>query len=108
MKDLDRDWFDDNQGGSGMADAPGVPLFESQASFALLDEFVAFIDGYFTEAPGAYFFVIFRLTEAIYEAVRSDPVSITIEQWGQIEDTAIPWLVGRKIRTRTTKPLRRP
>lgn len=106
--DLDRDWFDDNQGGSGMADAPGVPLLENQTAFAMLYEFVVFIDGYFTEAPGAYFFVIFRLTETTYEVVRSDLVSITIEQWGPIEDTAIPWLAGRKIRTRTTKPLRRP
>lgn len=108
--DCAKDWFDDNQGGSGMSDAPGQPVTSGPAmsGFQMLYEFVVFIDKYQATTTGAYFFLIFSVDRASYEVIRSDALPVSFAQWREIETSQRPWLVGKDMATRTTKPQPRP
>lgn len=106
--DCAKDWFDDSQGvAGGYSDAPGLPMEPTWIAKTLY-EFAVFVDGHRDDVPGAYFFLIFDVSTTTYEVVRSDPLEIGLPQWAEMETSEKPWLIGRGIRTRTTKALRRP
>lgn len=108
--DCAKDWFNDNQGGGGFADAPGTPAFSGpgMSGFQMLYEFVVFIDGHQASTTGAYFFLIFNVDRSTYEVIRSDVLPVGFAQWREIEASQKPWLIGKRMATRTTTQLVRP
>ncbi len=108
--DCAKDWFNDNQGGGGLSDAPGTPAFSGRgmSGFQMLYEFVVFIDGHQASTTGAYFFLIFNVDRSTYEVIRSDVLPVGFAQWREIEASQKPWLIGKRMATRTTQQLARP
>ncbi len=96
----ERKWIDDNQGGGGWRDAPGLPINRHIARTTRqqqMNEFVIALDGRQSEANAVYFRVIQGVASGQYRVRMTEGLSIDFAQWPTIEASAPPWSGGNAL-----------
>ena len=96
----ERRWIDDNQGGGGWMDAPGLPISRQIARTTRqqqMNEFVIALDGRQREANAVYFRVIQGVASGQYRVRMTEGLSIGFDQWPMIEASAPPWSGGNAL-----------